>query len=892
MPLLRPLFGLLLLSIASLQAQLVINEVDADQSGSDTAEFIELYDGGTGNTSLDGFVIVLYNGSDDASYRVIDLNGHATNPGGFFVVGNPGVPNVSIEIDPGGSGAFQNGADAVALYQSSPDNFPNDTPITTDGLIDAIVYGTNDDDDFDLLDGLTPGEVQVNDTREESMSRLPDGGDAFASSVYGLQAPTPGIANVISESLTLSLSAPSAVESAGAEALQATVSRSGTTDAATTVSLTLNDFTEAQVPAEVTIPAGAESTTFFVAAVDDAWADGPQMLTLRATAPGFMETSLDLEVTDDPADPLGLIVNEFYPDDQDDANEDGEGGLDGPGKDEFVEFVNVGDTAIDLSDHTLNDAVATRHRFPAGTVIEPGCALVVFGGGDVIEGNNPLFGGATVQLANDSNEFGLGLNNSGDFIRLLTPDGVEISGLRYDATNGDLGSRVREPDLTGDFVFHIDVEDSPALFLYTPGFTAQAEPFCALMLELGANVEPNMISEDAGEEASTLTLTRTGPTDEALTVTLANGDPSEISLPVTIEIPAGAESITVPIAAVNDAADDGDVVVTITASAPEFLNGTTMIQVLDDGDPPAMIVINELDADQPTHPEGGERGEFVELYDGGVGNLPLDGFVLVLFNGANSESYAAYELTGSITNADGFFVIGDAEVDNVNLAVNNFTLQNGPDAVALYRGFRSDFANGSFPTDSGLVDAVVYGTNDDDAVDLLEVFVPDQAQVNEGSANNTESIGREGEGGAPLNTTTFGPMVPSPGAANGSVQGASYATWAADFPGLGEPEADPDGDGFANMLEYALGSNPLEPEREQRLLVAVVDGAVILSIPLQNEFPPDVAVSFERSATLDVWEPIDGPIGQLEDGFFRVRFSESLTEPLAAFIRVVATVTP
>lgn len=890
--LLRSLFFLHLGLIAAVQAQLVINEVDADQSGSDTAEFIELYDGGTGNTSLDDFIIVLYNGSDDASYRVIDLGGQTTDANGFFVVGNPGVPNVGIEIDPGGSGAFQNGADAVALYQASPDSFPNDTPITTEGLIDAMVYGTNDDDDFDLLDGLTPGEVQVNDTREESMSRLPDGGDPFAGSVYGLQAPTPGIANVISESLTLSLSAPSALESAGAEALEATVSRSGSTDSATTVSLTLIDFTEAEVPAEVTIPAGSESTTFFVAAIDDAWADGGQTLTLGATAPGFMETSVDLEITDDPSDPVGLIVNEFYPDDQDDANEDGEGALDGPGKDEFVEFVNVSETAIDLSDHTLNDAVAIRHRFPAGTVIEPGCALVVFGGGDVIEGNNPLFGGATVQLANESNEFGLGLNNSGDFIRLLNPDGVEISGLRYDATNGDLGSRVREPELTGDFVFHIDVVNSPALFIYTPGFSALAEPFCALTLELGASVEPNMIAEDAGDGASTLTLTRTGPTDEALTVTLANGDPSEISLPATVEIPVDAESITVPIAAVNDAADDGDVVVTITASAAEFLNGTTMIQVLDDGDPPAMIVINELDADQPTHPEGGERGEFVELYDGGVGNLPLDGFVLVFFNGANSESYAAFELAGSSTNAEGFFVIGDAEVPNVTVAVNNFSLQNGADAVALYRGFRSDFANGSFPTETNLMDAVVYGTGDDDAVDLLDTFTPDQAQIDEGGSNNTESIGRSGDGGDPRDPSSFVTMVPSPGVANGSVQGPSYATWAADFPGLGDPEEDPDRDGFANALEYALGSDPLEASAEQRIMVDVVEGTVMVSIPLEEDFPADVAVSFERSATLDGWEAVDEPAGQLEDGFFRVRFSETLTEPRAAFIRMVASVTP
>ena len=42
--------------------------------GDDVLEFIELYDGGTGNTALDGLVVVLLNGSDDQSYApVFDL---------------------------------------------------------------------------------------------------------------------------------------------------------------------------------------------------------------------------------------------------------------------------------------------------------------------------------------------------------------------------------------------------------------------------------------------------------------------------------------------------------------------------------------------------------------------------------------------------------------------------------------------------------------------------------------------------------------------------------------------------------------------------------------------------------------------------------------------------
>ncbi|HEX2271292.1 MAG TPA: Ig-like domain-containing protein, partial [Pyrinomonadaceae bacterium] len=43
----------------------IINELDSDTPGTDAAEFVELYDGGVGNTSLSGLVLVFYNGSTD-----------------------------------------------------------------------------------------------------------------------------------------------------------------------------------------------------------------------------------------------------------------------------------------------------------------------------------------------------------------------------------------------------------------------------------------------------------------------------------------------------------------------------------------------------------------------------------------------------------------------------------------------------------------------------------------------------------------------------------------------------------------------------------------------------------------------------------------------------------
>jgi hypothetical protein len=65
-----PLLAFCLLLPATVLAQtVIINEVDADQAGTDAAEFVELYDGGIGNTDLTGLSLIFVNGSDDATYR-------------------------------------------------------------------------------------------------------------------------------------------------------------------------------------------------------------------------------------------------------------------------------------------------------------------------------------------------------------------------------------------------------------------------------------------------------------------------------------------------------------------------------------------------------------------------------------------------------------------------------------------------------------------------------------------------------------------------------------------------------------------------------------------------------------------------------------------------------
>jgi len=175
-------------------AQILINELDVDSPSTDTAEFIELYDGGVGNTALEGLVLVFFDGTDDESYLAIDLDGLSTDAQGYLVAGNQAVASAVITF---ADGAMQNGADAVALYIGSASDFPNNTPVTTLNLLDAVVYDTDDADDLGLLALLIAGQLQMDEAGARnpdavSMGRCPNGsGGQRMSAALALISPSP-----------------------------------------------------------------------------------------------------------------------------------------------------------------------------------------------------------------------------------------------------------------------------------------------------------------------------------------------------------------------------------------------------------------------------------------------------------------------------------------------------------------------------------------------------------------------------------------------------------------------------------------------------------------------------------------------------------------------------
>ena len=178
---------------------LVINEVDYDQVGTDTMEFVEIFNGSTAAYNLNGIALVLINGANDTEYNVVDLSAITLAAGEYLVVGStallatvPGGVQTIAFANPDNN--VQNGSpDAVGLLDT-----------TSGQLLDALSY------EGSVTIGIVTGIagplnfVEGNATLAEdnnsfpgSICRFPNGSDtddADTDWAFG-STPTPGAAN-------------------------------------------------------------------------------------------------------------------------------------------------------------------------------------------------------------------------------------------------------------------------------------------------------------------------------------------------------------------------------------------------------------------------------------------------------------------------------------------------------------------------------------------------------------------------------------------------------------------------------------------------------------------------------------------------------------------------
>ncbi|MEU4273145.1 lamin tail domain-containing protein [Streptomyces sp. NPDC026092] len=136
--------------------------------------------------------------------------------------------------------------------------------------------------------------------------------------------------------------------------------------------------------------------------------------------------------------PANVIINEVL------ANEPGSSTAG-----EAIEIANTGGTAISIAGWTVQDGSAVRHTFAAGTTLQPGKAITVFGAGSSIPG------GIAAAAASTG---GLNLSNSGDQVILRDSAGATVQSMSYSSSqaNSDGVSINRSPDgsATGGWVKH------------------------------------------------------------------------------------------------------------------------------------------------------------------------------------------------------------------------------------------------------------------------------------------------------------------------------------------------------------------------------------------------------------------------------------------------------
>lgn len=176
----------------------------------------------------------------------------------------------------------------------------------------------------------------------------------------------------------------------------------------------------------------------------------------------------------------------------------------------------------------------------------------------------------------------------------------------------------------------------------------------------------------------------------------------------------------------------------------------------------AQVVINELDSDTPSTNDR----QFVELKSD-VPFFSLNGYVLVFFNGSSSSttgmgrSYYTVDLDGLTTDQNGLVVLGSSLVSPVPdryLAESN--IQIGADAVAIYAGNDTDWPDQTFASQTNLISALIYDTDDADNMALMSLLgIQVQYNENENGNKTTESIQRKADG-------TYETKAPTPHSLN------------------------------------------------------------------------------------------------------------------------------
>jgi len=284
-------------------AQVVINEIDADNPGSDIYEFVELKSS-TPNFPLDGYVLVFFNDSNSSSYYTFDLDGFVTDINGIIHFGNVAVSPAAAGIIP--NNKIQNGPDVVALYLGNGSDFPYTTSTgtlaTLTNLIDAVAYSNSSSSAPSNLMSIlnltvSTADVETTSSISKSVQRKNDG-------TYEVKAPTPGVNNdgsgVVLNYVSVSTSQTSYNEGESFNIIFTT--SQVVTGSNLNISFILNngnfDTDDFSGIVNVTIPVGQTTSQTSISLFDDSFDEGDEemLINVQALPLGYVSNNNNITI--------------------------------------------------------------------------------------------------------------------------------------------------------------------------------------------------------------------------------------------------------------------------------------------------------------------------------------------------------------------------------------------------------------------------------------------------------------------------------------------------------------------------------------------------------------------------------------------------------------------
>lgn len=502
------LFFFLLLPFTDLYTQIIINEIyadvavsligDANGDGIRNAredEFIELFNNDTLPINLSDFQLII----DQTIKHEFD-DGLIMPPKTFLVIFGGGHPNGLFGQSPvllasSGSLGLSNAGSSVSLQ-------------TNEGLVlDSLTY-TETNIDASLV--RTPeftGDFLPHTERPDAFG-LPYSPGTLTNSFPFNNGDTTLIHFTVNRGI--------AIESDGQIELSLNLINPKPSQVIATVELTGGTGDAADLAGftfeTVIFPVNSNSQRLLsIPIADDIEIEGQETFIFTITnvnAPDSNQISInqsfELTIFDDDNE-FGLILTEFLADPPNgligDANGDG---VRNASQDEFLEFLNISDQAIDLSGMAIYDADLLRHQIPDSTIIQPNQLFLVFGGGEI----SNAFDNAIVQKASSNR---LSLANIGD--RIMLRDSLQNILLLHDygaEASNDQSLVLCPIEKDAVFINHTAVGLGLPL---SPGSLHDCTPFTVSLSQLGVadiKIYPNPVKNEL-KIGLPKTLTLTGP---------------------------------------------------------------------------------------------------------------------------------------------------------------------------------------------------------------------------------------------------------------------------------------------------------------------------------------------------------------------------------------------